>query len=60
MEIEKRRQEIPFGKLTIVYSKGEIEAFQAAVRLFDSRLLKAPVLTNGFVAWQDNGGEIEK
>lgn len=59
-EIENRRSEVSLSKTIVIYSDIEIEAFQAAVKLYDTRFINALVLKDGFKKWTENGFEIEK
>ncbi|EKE16313.1 MAG: Beta-lactamase protein [uncultured bacterium] len=59
-EIERRRLELFSSKQIVVYSDIEIEAFQAAVKLYDTRFITAMILKDGFKKWTENNFEIEK
>lgn len=53
-DIEKRRFEIPLSKTIVIYTDIEIEAFQAAVRLYDAKFITASVLKEGYTKWLAN------
>lgn len=52
MDIEKRKDEIPFRKMIIVYAENQAQGFQAGVLLYDLDFLTAKVLKNGLVEWK--------
>lgn len=54
-ELEKRRSEIPSGKIIVVYGETELMGFQAGVRLFDLNYFSAYVLRGGFAGWKEKG-----
>ena len=47
-DLEKRRQEIPNGKIIITYGDTELFGFQAGVRLYDLNFFSVQVLRSGF------------
>lgn len=59
-EIENRRNEIRSSKSIILYSNIEIEAFQAAVKLYDIDFTTSSVLIGGFSQWSKDGNQIQK
>jgi len=59
-EIEKRRGEISLSKQSILYSDIELEAFQAAVRLYESRFVVSSVLKGGYSEWLSGNLPTEK
>jgi hydroxyacylglutathione hydrolase len=59
-DLEKRNQEIPSNKKIILYGDTELEAFQAAVRLFDMGFFNTLTLSNGLNDWKNKNYEIVK
>lgn len=59
-DIESKRREIPIGKKIIVYDDDGLDAFRAAVRLFDMGFFNTLTLLDGFNAWKEKGFEIIK
>lgn len=59
-EIEKRRAEVGGSKQIIIYADNEIESFQAAVKLYDMKLLSVNVVRGGLDVWKEKGYETVK
>lgn len=59
-DIEKRRNEITSTKNVIIYSDDELESFQAAVKLYDMKLLSAGVVQGGLGAWKNKNYPVVK
>lgn len=59
-ELEERKNEISFGKKTILYDNNGLLAFQGAVRLFDLNIFNVFILSGGLDAWKQKGYEIIK
>lgn len=57
-EIEKRKNEVPAVKKTIVYGANESEGFQAAVSLFDMNFFNIYQMQGGLEQWKDAGGNV--
>jgi len=58
--IEKEINKITPGKTIIVYDDGTIDAFKAAVRLFDLGKLNNFALSDGLPTWKEKGYPTEK
>lgn len=59
-ELERRRAEIPPATNIAVYAGNSLDAFQAAVRLFDLGMFSVKTLEVGFPEWESKGMPIEK
>lgn len=59
-ELEKRRNELPFEKETIVYGENELQGFQSGAYLYDLNFFTVRVLKGGFSAWKEKGLEVQK
>ena len=59
-DLEKKVDEIPFGKTIVIYDDNSFDAFMAAVRLFDLGFARTLTLSDGFASWQSKGYVIEK
>jgi len=57
-ELEFRAQEIPFGKIVIAYGVGEVDTFQATVRLYDLNYIAVRALNGGMQGWEQAGGTV--
>jgi rhodanese-related sulfurtransferase len=59
-ELERRRTEIPPATNIALYAETDLEAFQAAVRLFDLGMFSVKTLAVGYPEWEAKGMPIEK
>jgi hydroxyacylglutathione hydrolase len=59
-DIEKKRKEIPLGKLIILYDNTSLGAFKGATKLFDLGIFNALALSDGLDIWKNKGYEINK
>lgn len=59
-ELEHRRSEIPPATNIALYAETELEAFQAAVRLFDLGMFSVKTLNVGYPEWESKGMPVEK
>lgn len=58
-ELERRRSEIPPATNVALYAESDLDAFQAAVRLFDFGIFSVETLEIGFSGWEAKGMPIE-
>lgn len=59
-ELERRRNEIPPATNIALYAETDLDAFQAAVRLFDLGMYSVKTLSVGFPEWESKGMPTEK
>lgn len=59
-ELERRRVEIPPATNIALYAETELDAFQAAVRLFDLGMFSVKTLNIGYPEWESKGMPVEK
>ncbi len=58
-ELERRRAEIPPATNIALYAETELDAFQAAVRLFDLGMFSVKTLNVGYPEWESKGMPVE-
>jgi len=58
-ELERRRAEIPPATNIALYGETELDAFQAAIRLFDLGIFSVKTLNIGFPEWESKGMPVE-
>lgn len=59
-DLERKRKELPLGKLIVLYDNNNLGAFKGATRLFDLGLSNTLALSDGLDAWKKKGYAIEK
>jgi rhodanese-related sulfurtransferase len=59
-ELERRRSEIPPATNIALYAETQLDAFQAAVRLFDFGMFSVKTLDIGYPEWESKGMPVEK